>query len=74
LKCPPGWGIDCVCGNCSTCWNKYNHEDEKIEVLFIIEYALNYLRQDSDSDKFCVPNGSMWTYEEVKNYINKYLT
>lgn len=51
----------------------YNEQKQaREEVLIILNYALNYMMLYGD-DKFCCPNGSIWSYEEVKEYIEKNL-
>jgi hypothetical protein len=41
------------------------------EVLYILKDAINTLAQDSDG--YCTPNGSMWSYEDVIKYVESNL-
>ena len=45
----------------------------KSEVLYIVDNALNVLEAASGSNKYCVPNGDMWTYDEVRHFLIKHI-
>jgi hypothetical protein len=45
----------------------------KSEVLYIIDNALNVLQAAGGSNKYYVPNGSVWTYDEVRHFLIKHI-
>lgn len=48
-------------------------EEARQEALYILDYAINLLDRESNDGTFGVPNGSIWRYEELKNYIRENL-
>lgn len=46
-------------------------QETKSEVLYIIDDALKALERSGSDNKYCVPNGSIWTYDEVREYLKK---
>jgi hypothetical protein len=50
-----------------------HYEEAKAEVLSIVDYALKDLEKDSVDDRFACANGSIWTYNGVRDFLKKYL-
>ena len=48
-------------------------DEEREEVLYIIYHALEELESKGEDNKFMIPNGSLWTYEEVREYLENNL-
>jgi hypothetical protein len=50
-----------------------SHKESRDEVMSIINYALEFLEKNSDDNKFACANGSVWAYDDVRKFIEKYL-
>jgi hypothetical protein len=45
----------------------------KCELLHMVYAGLEALERDSGDDRYCLPNGTMIRYDEVKKAVRKYL-
>ena len=53
--------------------NDNEFQEVKSEVLYIIDDALKTLERLGSDDKYCVPNGIIWTYNEVRHFLIKHI-
>ena len=53
--------------------DKEIEEIVKLELLYILEDALQLLEKTGYDNMYCLPNGSIWTFDEVRKYLKNML-
>lgn len=53
--------------------NVTDFAESKAEVLSIITCALESLEREDNDNRFCCPNDSVWSSEEIKQFLREFL-